>query len=187
MNGKPEDVLWGQVLPEVVKVIVVSAITLICVRVYDWWKRIRVFADRVELKWYTISGHYNEEVQTDKPDEAITAQWHFVVRFFSRKSQAIGLHRIAVEFTKGRPWFRRQVLIRDERPVSRYIPTQSSWNIDYLEEILIKPAEWSTENVRGKVTGEQLAALKDSDSMWLAAETDAGKKKRWLVARLPVT
>src|SRR5262249_21144513 len=154
-------------------------IGFVAARVVDSIRRVRAhFSDwSVWFHRPEVQSRSGEEIfqePYDVPDEFTdSAGYTFETRVFSSKRSPVGLHKIAVEFTRGTSWF-RTIVASDDAPGSRGFGEDGQ-----LSEITIEPNRWTVFNVHGFVDtkGLDLTFI----TVWLTAETAAGKKYRWKV------
>jgi hypothetical protein len=99
-------------------------------------------------------------------------RFSFDVRIFNKKSRTIGLHRLAVEFTRG-PWYRRTAVRRTERLRHAGEP---------LREMALPSHDWAVRDVRGSL--DDAPVRPDADRVWLTAEGAEGKRFRWRITEL---
>jgi hypothetical protein len=152
---------------------------------YERWKRIRLAADDWRI-WYSFEGAEDgstvEQPPPDKPIKSIG--YGFTARLFSEKTAAVGLHRFAVLFTKGKGRTRK-VLIRDEdvHHVGQFI-RQCRKVAGPLKQMTLQPKLWTVEELSGHIGEATAAGVRQADGVWLTAETADGKSFQWHVTNL---
>jgi len=155
----------------------------------EWRKRIHFAADDWRLQYLHIDSvggwSYKETPTVSERTRGSGNQMRylFTVRLFNKKSQAVGLHRISVQFTKG-PWHRRRIVVEDKEP--RYGEKQvrnGAVHHDDLSEMSLPSHDWAVERVIGYLDGA--AQVSDADTVWFSAYSAEGKHFKWIVARLP--
>lgn len=106
--------------------------------------------------------------QSDKPDGMTRFEVNYAMRFFSRKPQAIALHKFSYEITTGR--FFRKVVGKEQAFYQRGGETA---------EVLVPPEEWVVIFLYCRV--DEIERLRNA-TIWSKAETVEGKKYQWKIA-----
>lgn len=152
---------------------------------YERWKRVRLAPDDWQL-WYGYEGAEGGMATVPPPPETpiVRIMYGFTARWFSDKTGAVGLHRFAVLFTKGKGRARK-VLIRDDdvQHVGQFI-RQGRKVAGPLTQMTLQPKLWTVEELSGYVGEAMTAVVRQADGVWLTAETADGKSFQWHVTDL---
>jgi hypothetical protein len=130
----------------------------------------------------TVGAPYYDEIPPSDRASLSPARYSFYFRIFNEKSEATGLHKFSVEFTKG-PKHDTTILLTDTSPIkpTGYVYSPGA-RIPPLSEIQLPSRAWATESVAGFI--KWTPALQEADAVWLIAHTPRGRKFRWRVAPL---
>lgn len=142
-------------------------------------------ADDWKLEYIAKAPNDNgQKVCCNEPENAGDSKYRFKVRFFNKKSKAVGIHEISLEFTRGSGWWRK---VEYEDRALGHGPFDFAAGMprhDDLKELTLARHEWTADNVNGHTGEEGTKAIARSDAVWLTASGTDGKKRRWLVVDL---
>ncbi len=151
----------------------------------EWRKRIICEVDNWHID-YLAEKRDNSGgiVVIDEPREGASADYKFNIRFFNKKSKAIGLHKFSLQFTselRQRPNFEHEDSALWHGPVSH---GSFGYRQDDLRELTLMPHDWTPDNIKGHSEPEETKAIARSNAVRLAAHTTEGRKRYWHVATL---
>ncbi|KKK80346.1 hypothetical protein LCGC14_2824420, partial [marine sediment metagenome] len=126
----------------------------------EWLKPIVFAADDWKLKYIAkAADSYGGAVYLDEPKNAGASKYTFRVRFFNKKSKAVGIHEISIEFTSGSGWLRK---FEHEDVALGHGPFDFAGGAcrqDDLKELTLAPHEWTADNVNGRAEEKPTKAI----------------------------
>ena len=172
--GKVDQIVIG-----VVTGAICLAIGFVAGAAMEWRRKVRF-----HLSGWKLQSNYVEASGGYGTDDCVPAEvfkgeniiYSFKIKIFNEKSKPIGLHRIAVEFTKG-PWYNRRIVARHENLRCGDEKRRGEGNIPYrdpLERMDLEPHKWAVADVFGVI--EVTVAFKEADAVWFVAHSASGKR-----------
>lgn len=180
MDPNPQVWTATVVLTEAIKWLVVGLLGFLAKVAYDATKRL-YFRPTGWSMTFPVDDKAGGVSYEDKPAASPAARIELTIRFFSRKSHAIGLHNLAIEFGRT-TWFTRTVLHRCDELYcgpGEFIAHQMHFGT--LGEFVIEPNAWTTVGVHAFI--DDATQLRGS-TVWLVGETAEGRTQRWKVTRV---
>jgi len=147
---------------------VIGLLSLVAIRLHDWWKGISFHADDWRL-YLEPAGTSNVSVLGVPLHTIGDTCFTCRIKLFNRSARVTGLHRVSLQFGTGRLVFRRVFFEINEPLASR--------------ELTLVPGEWVVSEASGMI--EDKRKLRSCTTVWLCASDIGRRRKRtWLIAHL---